>query len=233
MLVSHTIPSTPADHSPADRLIFILEGLHQALGRHADAQRLTGRGHIIGPFLMLIWKRVRRIGLRFAPRAAREAAILARNSSRPQAVPKAVMETIIASAARPLRARLKFRPPDPLPRRKAWLLTMIPETAPISGQLRYFLADPEVTAFLVSSPRLCSILNPLCHMLGIQAAGIRPAQALPPPAILNPPPPETLLIAGDTPPQPAPVTVLPCATPPPSPSPSPENPPPEFLAALA
>ena len=159
MLVNPTIPSTPAG-----RLIFILESLHRALGRHADAQRLTGRGSIIGPILMLIWQRVRRIGLRFAARAAREAIT-------PPVPPR-------PGAPRPDRQR-QYQP-DPLPRRKAWLLTLIPETAPISGQLRHFLADPEVAALLASAPRLQSILNPLCHMLGIQAAGIRPTQALPP-----------------------------------------------------
>jgi hypothetical protein len=245
--VNYSIPQTPAD-----RLIMILERLHQALGHHADAQGRLRRGHLIGPFLVLIWGRVRRIGLRFAARVAREAA----NPPRQQPVPDIVPENVIASREAARQSRSVPQPgsstpqPETLPRRKAWLLTMIPETGPVMGQLRAFLGDPEVATLLAGSPRLQSILNPLCTMLGINPASIQAAalqrikalaaqalaaQALtaealtaePPPPPDAPPATPAIPIHDQAPPQAAPITALPRMTPPP-----PAAPPQEFSAAL-
>jgi hypothetical protein len=197
--VSQTV--SPA---PADRLAFIIEGLCHAVARR------VGPGGLAGPFLILIWARLRRIAARFARYAANPPL-----PSRPRAP--------LRAAPRPARPSL----PRPLPRRSAWLLRLVPETASGAAQLRHFLADPEVTALLATAPRLGRALRPLCHMLGIRATGIGPAQALPPP---GPPPPSqppgtppAPLIPRHAPPVPAASQAAPIAlphwpTPPPGPA---------------
>jgi hypothetical protein len=167
-------PATPLP--PADRLALIIEGLCQAVARRGGDRRL-GLGGLAGPFIILVWLRLRRTAARFAARAARHAALPIPRSS--QAVPEAV----IASEATQSRRRPNSGSPSPLPRRAAWLLRLVPETAAGASQLHHFLADPEVTALLAAAPRLGRILRPLCHMLGI-----RPTQALPPPLPPSRPP---------------------------------------------
>jgi hypothetical protein len=153
-----------ASLAPADRLALIIEGLCQAVARKGG---ITG---LAGPFLILIWTRLRRTATRFTraaltPSGARSA------PNHPPAV--------IARSGATKQSRRRPKPASPLlPRRRAWLLRLIPETAAGASQLRHFLADPEVATLLAEAPHLQRILRPLCHMLGI-----RPNQAppLPPP----------------------------------------------------
>ena len=173
---------------PADRFALIIEGLCQAVARRC------GLGGLAGPFIILIWSRLRRLKARFARHAT-----ISPPSSRP-------------AAKRPVsptrQSRLLL-----LPRRSAWLLRLVPETASGASQLRHFLADPDVAALLVEAPQLRRILRPLCRMLGI-----RPARALPPPdtAPTAPTAPST---PSDAPPQAAPQAAPPAAVPPQATSP--------------
>ena len=194
--VSQTIPSAPSAQVVADRLALIIEGLCQAVARRC------GLGGLAGPFIILIWSRLRRLATRFARHA------LIPIPSNPQTV----AEAVIASAAKPSRKRSTSASPL-LPRRKAWLLLLAPETASGASQLRHFLADPEVASLLAQAPQLRRILNPLCHMLGIRAA-----QALPPPSSQPPEaPPATPLIPCHAQPPAAPIAFPPWPAPPPSP----------------
>jgi hypothetical protein len=236
--------------TPAERLALIIEGLCQAIARRAVPRHLGGmaegsskpqdcwKGHggglagprLAGPFLLLIWRRLRRITARFAARAAARYVANPLAPSCPSSCP---------SAPRPHWQR--HYQPNPLPRRKAWLLILVPETASFASQLRHFLADPEVAILLAAAPKLQSILRPLCHMLNIRAAQFPSMQAIP--AQASPPLPDAAPAAraihcGALPwpaaPQAAPIAVLPvasspCTTPPPAPA----APLPVFLHALA
>jgi hypothetical protein len=179
-----------ASLAPADRLALIIEGLCQAIARRCG---LTG---LAGPLIILIWTRLRRTAARFTRALLAEGAGI--SPSRPQAVMAAPDE----ARGKPSRAR----PKSPLPRRKAWLLRLAPETASAASQFRHFLADPEVAALLADAPHLARILRPLCHALGIRAAGpgaagsgaagIRANQAPPPPLPLPDPAPPARMPAA-------------------------------------
>ena len=227
LLVNPTTPLTPAD-----RLALIIEGLCQAIARRAVPRHGGGLAgpRLLSPFLLLIWSRLRRITTRFAARAARYAA-------NPLAPSRAIS---CPSAPRPQRQRQRHDQPNPLPRRKAWLLILVPETAPFASQLRHFLADPEVASLLAAAPKLQSILRPLCHMLNIRATQFPSMQARS--AQAPPPSPGAALAARATPrdalpwpaaPQAAPIAVLPVALSPCTTPPAPDAPLPVFLHALA
>jgi hypothetical protein len=219
--------SQPLPSAPADRLALIIEGLCVAVARRLGLNGQAGP-RLAGPFIILVWSRLRRIKTRFASYA------LTPIPSRPQAIPKAAIA--IGEATKQSRTRPKsastLLPRPLLPRNRAWLLRLVPETASGASQLRYFLADPEVTALLTTAPKLQSILRPLCHMLGIRAAGIRAAGVRPAPA---PPPSQP----PDVPPaaphisRHAPRQAVPIVFPPGAPPLSPEAPPPTPLHILA
>jgi hypothetical protein len=167
--VSQTIPFTPAV-----RFALIIEGLCQAVARR------VGLGGLPGPFIILVWSRLRRLATRFARHAATPSPI----PPRPQAVPENVPEVMVASAAKQSSGRPQSASPllprPLLPRNRAWLLRLVPEAASGASQLRYFLADPEVASLLAAAPKLQAILRPLCHMLGIRATQALPTQTSPP-----------------------------------------------------
>ncbi len=177
-------PSTPAAH---------LAGIIDLLCRTVAAQIKGGR--LAGPLIILIWSRLRRLGTRFAALDARVQAgtLRATAAARRRAAPR---------AARP-------RPPPVLPRRFAWLIRLVPESAAGASQLQYLLAGPEMAALVAAAPQAGRILRPLCHMLGLR-----------PPAILALPPPDRRAApacpAGADPARPIP--------PPPEPPPRPKAP---------
>ncbi len=144
--------------TPAERFASII-----ALLCRTVAASIAG-GRLAGPLIILIWRRLNRMGIRFAAIAARhDAGTLRPPRRRPQ-------------APRPPLARP--RKPDPLPRGKAWLLRLVPEAAGGASQLQHLLADAEMAALIAAAPQAGRILRPLCRMLGI-----------PLPAALAPPPP--------------------------------------------
>jgi hypothetical protein len=183
----------PAPLALADRLALIIEGLCQAI-----AGRGGRLGSFAGPLIILIWTRLRRIAARFTRAAA-----------------------TLPPVGRPARRRTRsprLRQPSPLPRRKAWLLRLVPETASAAAQLRHFLTDPEVAALLADAPHLNRILRPLCHALGI-----RFAQApCPPTSPRHDAAPSPRAIPSHAPPQAAPAAFPPWPVPPRSPCTAPD-----------
>jgi hypothetical protein len=166
----------------ADRFALINEALCHAVARRIGVASLGG---LAGPLILLIASRLRRYAARFT-----------RLASFPQTR---------REAPRPSRPRR----PQPLlqtPRGNAWLLRLVPETAPVAAQLRHLLTDPEMTALLAAAPKLRRTLRPLCRMLGIrQMPGIRPAPSpLVPPATPGRTAPAHIVTAQPPPPMPPP-----------------------------
>jgi hypothetical protein len=128
----------------------------------------VGRGGLAGPLILLICARLRRMAARFAAHIARAGtpSPLRRNRG----------------AARPRPASAPKAPA--LPRRVAWLLRLVPETAVGASQLQHLLAGPEMAALVAAAPRTGRILRPLCRMLGVRPPAFL---ALPPPARRAPP----------------------------------------------
>ncbi len=126
------------------------------------AAQIAGR-RLEGPFIILIWRRLRRLGTRFAALAARVAAGRLRPARPRPCVPR----------QRPPAA------PSPLPRGRAWLMRLVPEAAGAASQLQHLLTDPEMAALIAAAPQAGRILRPLCRMLGIDPPA---ALRLPPPA---------------------------------------------------
>lgn len=141
--------------SATDRFALVIDGLCRAVAAQISVRSMTGA------LILLIWRRLRRINVRFQALAA---AIRSGAHCRAQAAPR---------RAATHRAS---RPASPgLPREFAWLLRLVPwEAACFAGQLRVVLADPEMVALIAASPRAGSILRPLCRMLGLEAELIMP-----------------------------------------------------------
>jgi len=70
---------------------------------------------------------------------------------------------------RPSRAgQARKRPPIRLPRGRMWLIKDIQATAGTRSLLRHWIATtPELQQFLEAAPQARRLLNPICHMLGI------------------------------------------------------------------
>ncbi len=101
---------------------------------------------LAGPFLLLIWRLVRRAKLRFL--------------------------RTLATLRRPYRPA-KPRPGQPsrlhpLPRHQGWLRFLIPDTSVFASQLTHCINQPDMMALLEADPRLGRILRPLCFALYIR-----------------------------------------------------------------
>ncbi len=154
--VSYTVVTQAAPLAPADRFALIIAELCRAVAAHG-----AGRGWA-GPFIILIWRRLRRMSTRFTRLAGRI-------QTGPRPAPRARIRR-----ARPCR-------PDRTPRTPrgfAWLIRQVPQTAGGASQLQYLLAEPEMAALIAAAPQAGRILRPLCRMLGIR----------PPPGLRAPPP---------------------------------------------
>ncbi|MHB1303905.1 MAG: hypothetical protein ACYCZB_10585 [Acidiphilium sp.] len=77
----------------------------------------------------------------------------------------------------PIQPRLvQPAPPTPfiasripaLPRRFAWLPSLVPEVRGFAGNLRLMLDEPEMQALIAADPRAGRTLRPLCRLLGIK-----------------------------------------------------------------
>ena len=144
--------------TPQARFAAIVELLCRAV-----AARIAG-GRLAGPLIVLICRRLRRLGARFADLAARHAAgTLPAPRRRPH-------------PRRPPAARPRPTQP-PLPRGMTWLVRLVPETASGASQLQHLLADAEMASLIAAAPQTGRILRPLCRMLGLR-----------PPAALRLPP---------------------------------------------
>jgi hypothetical protein len=185
----------------------LIEQLCGLIARHGHLRRLAG------PLVVLIWGRVRNAATQIEATLARmQAGQLRRFPNRRPPSPPA------APRRRPQRG--------PLPRKAAWLVALLPETAGCAAQMQTLLAGPEIPALLQAAPQLRRRLRPLCHMLGIT---LPPAPPLPPGPSARP---GQGAAAGSTaPPEPAspndvPAPVPRIAAPPPKPPPHAIGPPP-------
>jgi hypothetical protein len=151
----------PAAPAVTDRFVLIIEALCHAVARRIGIASLGG---LAGPLIILIAARLRRMAARFTRLATSTQAGL--------------------EAPRPARLRQRAWAPLYPPRRFAWLLRVVPETAPIAAQLRHLLTEPEMTALLAATPKLRQTLRPLCQMLGIrQTPRIRETPSLAVPSV--------------------------------------------------
>ncbi len=171
-------PAIPANHLAA--VIAVLCGL---IARHGHLRRLAG------PLVVLVWQRVRNAGAQAAQALARmQAGTLRRHPHRRKPRPPAVPRRRTARAA--------------LPRQRAWLVRLIPETAVSAAHLQTLLAEPDMPALLAEAPQLRRALRPLCHMLGV-ALPPKPPQPPPPQPPAQQPPPTPAPIAPASRPAPA------------------------------
>ena len=74
------------------------------------------------------------------------------------------------------------RPPPPRrdsqPRPPGWLLHALPEAAPaIADEFRAALQDPAMAALLAEDPAFRRLLQPLCHLFGLDLASFLPTAA--------------------------------------------------------
>lgn len=145
---------------------------------------------LAGPVIIAIWQRVRTAGTHIELMLARHAAGTLRRHPR-----------------RRLRIACKRRQvlPGKWPRKRAWLVTLIPETAGNASQLQLMLANPNVPAMLAAAPQLRRSLRPLCHMLGVSLPKPPPVPQPPtqPPPQLPPQLPEPEPPSAPYPPSPA------------------------------
>jgi hypothetical protein len=138
--------------APADDVALLIEGLCRAIAARGAARGLAG------PFIILVWSRLRRMAGRVSRLAARFRA-----------------GNLPAPRARRRRPR-PAAPPDPskrLPRGFAWLTRMVPEVAAGGSQLGHLLGQPEMAALIAAAPQAGRILRPLCRMLGIDHPPLR------------------------------------------------------------
>ena len=162
-----TIPTS--DLPPAERFARLIDRLRRAVADHGTLRR-------IAPGLLLL------ISARLALINARVAALFTRIAAgryRPSPDRR-------SPAAAPRR-----RPqPSPLPRTRAWLGQLIPETRALAGHLQHLLDEPEMAALLDAAPQLRRLLRPLHAMLGLRPPAPPPAGVAaaprPPPRVTPP-----------------------------------------------
>ncbi len=187
-------PSAPP--TLAERFARIIAGLCRTV-----AAQIAG-GRLAAPMIVLIWTRLNRLGVRFARVAARGEAGTPPRRRRQHPRP-----------TRPRPAKPCLAGPQTLPRGFLWLLRLVPAASSGASQVRYLLADPEITALIEAVPEAGRILRPLCHMLGIRPPPslrlARPSAPDPEAAAVRPPPSERPV----TPPPRSQDTAPPCAVP--------------------
>ncbi len=82
-----------------------------------------------------------------------------------------VRAVVPPSLPRPVRAVGAVR----LPQRRAWLVRELGwEVAGFGSQLQHLLSQDEMQALLAARPAVGRVLRPICRMLGIEVAGLKP-----------------------------------------------------------
>ena len=160
----------PPDPPPAPDVRFasLIAALYAAV-----AARITrpGRPGLDGTLIILICTRLQRMAARFTRLAAR---VAAGQTVTPRPRP---------AAAPPRRPAAPYQR---LPRKKSWLLQLVPAAAFGASHLRILLDDPATQALLTAAPQLGRTLRPLCRALGLEVPPPlqrpRPAPARPPAA---------------------------------------------------
>ena len=148
----------------AQSFVLILSGLRATLAGIASADRSRG------DFVIFLWNRISSISGRLERLFARW-----KNGTLPR-----------LRAPRPPREReARPAPPFRLPGRRKWLVHASQLAIGPRSQLCHLIAtDPEIAAFLRDAPQARRLLNPICHMLGIDLDAPHGA-----PIGLPPPPP--------------------------------------------
>lgn len=140
---------------PATQFAAGIPPLLALIARHGLARRLRSA------LIVLVWSRVSRVAAEVAALSAR----LADGSLR----------------RHPARRRPRPAPrrghKAALPRRRGWLIALIPETAACGAPLQALLAAPEMPRLLAAAPQLRRSLRPLCHMLAVPLPPPAPADA--------------------------------------------------------
>ena len=73
-----------------------------------------------------------------------------------------------------------------MPHGFGWLCPLMPSyAATYAGQLRVVLAEPGMVALLAACPQAVRILKPLCRMLGIETAVLRPGMVVVPRVVVE------------------------------------------------
>jgi hypothetical protein len=148
------VPITPP-RTPTERFAAILLCVSKAVGSR------TGWGLHLW-VIALIVNRIRRVKQGFFRLAARIQA-----------------GSYVPRKATTRRQPAERKPPrkNPLPRKFAWLLPLVPEATCYGSHLQNLLAEPEMAALMAAAPvPMRRLLGPLCHMLGVR----------PPPPIARP-----------------------------------------------
>ncbi len=133
-----------------------------------------GRG-LDGPMILLVWRRVKRaesllLALAERVRRGQYRGGVVRRCGGPDA--GSVDAVVIGPIGAGLGNGAGWRR---LPRRFGWLVGLLPfEAGGYASQLSHMLAEPEMVALLRDVPQAGRILGPLCWMLGIETALIRP-----------------------------------------------------------
>ena len=145
------------------RLGQILAGLAALI-----AARFLRRPHLAG-VTVILWNRLSRSAQGFA-----------RVMTRPGGAPTP------ASVPRPVRRTCGRQRVATLPRGRGWLVRELGYEAVAFGcQLEALLAEPAMQAALVALPGAGRVLRPLCRMLGVPVAAVKPVlpqvQAVPVP----------------------------------------------------
>ncbi len=160
-----------------DRFALLIHGLLRAVAASHVRRPLSDGEALPGPFIVLLWGRISRLGVRFARLAVRVSigrAVVRRRPERPSPA-----ETL-SDSSRPERRQPGASPAQPrLPRGFGWLGRLVPEARAYSSQLQFLLSDPEMARLLAQAPQMERMLRPLCRMLAV----------MPDPAVLPPPSP--------------------------------------------
>jgi hypothetical protein len=164
--------------SVASLFALILDGLLKAIAARIQDYPFND------VMVVYLWKRVNRIKNRFLALAALIAAgkVPRERAAKPRARKRAGRRVGVDG--------INWRKWLPMSR-FAWLCRLMPSLANRFGAaqfacgLRDLLGKPEMKALLVATPKAGRLLAPLCFMLGIDAALLRPAC----PAIVAPLPP--------------------------------------------
>lgn len=137
-------------------LTIVLGTLRHGIGTWA------GRGVFTHVMALLVWGRVGRVC-----QAMERLAALFQAGRLVLRARRAVVSPVVAAVvARPMRL---------WPVQWAWLVRMIGwQAAGIGGQLQHVLGQPEMVALLRASPQARRLLRPICRMLAVPTALLRP-----------------------------------------------------------
>ena len=154
--------------APAVRFAALIAALCAAV---AASLVRPGKPGLAGPLILLLWTRLKRMATRVERLAARVAA-------GPLPPPR-------AHPAGAARRRPAASPYERLPRKRSWLVQLVPATAFGAERLRLLLEDAATQELIAAAPQLGRTLRPLCRALGLA----------PPPVLQRKPPAPAALSA--------------------------------------